>query len=606
MSDDNVDKEEDEVGAGAVDGTGITHKDAFPVEEDDGKSDVFGDANADVLRDGRRKDELMEDFMWHDRNSTLTKEEREHLVTIPWWAGKRVISSDEFEPDLRQDPESWFENRKTRAPFASVEDYFEPQIPEDEWAESIPTTSTRRPFMRRDEELDKNGDPRVPYVSLKVGQVFHDVPIASVSWNIGMGIDIGADYDAGVLFDSTAWENKKIAEALVIGRKVDVKITHVRDPHRYVWAVECELMNVGWLAAALPYYGYPLLHIRPEDQVDVDTYADILKAAGRTAPVVPMVDSERVRKRMDLEPPSAPPREPLGAAAGTGDRNGFAEDFKEVELKVHDPTIESEHKDGIAFYRARNSYFLHRYLWESGEDLASDNPDFMFRNNEDMLPQRSGAPERNEKERQYPLASSFSYWTPTKDKTAARGGRRSRYQPTSELAQKYRKPGIGNLPVSQPREVYGMFDDARSKSEARILAGDLAFPFETRKENIEAMKDAVLMRRRTRREVRRNPEKWKHLIERASKDGKDDDDDDGFSISSHRGKIAEIERKLEPMFEATVDEETGEIRLCGVVDMTSELAEGSALLKDAEVEDVVRFTEKDLDSFIDLDQMDDL
>ena len=138
----------------------------------------------------------MGDFMWGKKEAEMTEEEKKHLVTIPWWAGKRVLSSDEFEPDLKQDPESWFEKRKTRAPFASVEDYFDPQIPEDEWAESVPATSSRRPFMRREEELDKDGSPRLPYVSLRAGQVFHDVPIASVGWNIGVGIDIGADYDA--------------------------------------------------------------------------------------------------------------------------------------------------------------------------------------------------------------------------------------------------------------------------------------------------------------------------------------------------------------------------------------------------------------------------
>ena len=569
--------------------------------EDDGRSDVFGDARRDVLRDGRRKEEVMGDFMWGKKEAEMTEEEKKHLVTIPWWAGKRVLSSDEFEPDLKQDPESWFEKRKTRAPFASVEDYFDPQIPEDEWAESVPATSSRRPFMRRGEELDKDGSPRLPYVSLRAGQVFHDVPIASVGWNIGVGIDIGADYDAGVAFESTAWENEKIAEELTVGRRVDVRITHVRDPHRYVWAVECELLNVGWLAAALPYYGYPLLHIRPEDQVDVDTYADVMQAAGRTAPIVPMVHSDRVQRRIDFEPPSAAPREPVGGSdADRAAPVAFAEDFREVELKVHDPTVARENKTGIEFHRARNSYFLHRHLWESGEELASDNPDFMFRNNEDMLPERAGAPSRPAKEEQYPLADSFTYWT---ERPARGAGGRRRYRPSSEIAQKYRRPGIGNLPVPLPRAVPDALDAARTVSEARALAGDLPFPFETRKENVAVMKDAVVMRRRTRRHVRRNPERWRHLIERAPADGEEEEEE--VAVGS-RASIAEIERKLEPMFEATVDEETGEIRLTGVVDVSSELAEGNVRRKDAEVEDVVRFTEKDIETFVDLDEMDDL
>lgn len=164
--------------------------------EEDTSSDVFGDENNEVLRDGRLKADVMKNFMWNEANDAQQRTDAENLVTVPWWAGKRIMSTIELEPDLQKDPNSWFEPRQNAPPFNSLD--FDPNDEETyQYAEAVVTNSTRRPHMRREgEHLNKHGEPRVQHDSIQIGQKFLNVPIASLSWNIGIGVDIGADYDA--------------------------------------------------------------------------------------------------------------------------------------------------------------------------------------------------------------------------------------------------------------------------------------------------------------------------------------------------------------------------------------------------------------------------
>ena len=568
-------------------------------EDDDGRADVYGDAFNETLRDGRSKAEVMKDFMWTD---TRTEAEKSQEPTVPWWAGRRVMSSNEFEPDLRRDPKSWFEERKEPAPFTSIETAAGGRKSEEQynWMKATTITEVRRPHMRRNEELNKQGEPRVAYTKLDAGMIFKDVPIASKSWNIGIGIDVGADYDAGVLFTSEAWDDDVVQKALEIGKTVDVRITHVRDPHRYIWAVECELLGMDDIVSRLPLLGYPLLHIRPEDQTSLDKLADIIEAAGRPAPVFSMDATERAKDRTQYMKKKA-----------RGTLNGdphelvsFAEDFEEVELILEDPTVRGENIDKIAFYRARNAYFVHRYLWETGEDLGNDCPDFMFRNSipgkVKMHPdevhwshEKRPLPRRPPRSGQYPLTQSYSYWRP-KEVDNDRKKRAARpYTPTAPVAARFKKVGIGNGFVKKDETAAALIEVEQERYEANILAGDTSrYPIELHEEHMELIKDAIVMRRRIRRDIRHNPSAYSHVIPETK------------GAETEEKRFAAIAAKLEPRFETELDVSTGKITLKRVVDIRQQFADASTKKVDeSEYEDVVRFTERDLESFIDIDEI---
>lgn len=569
--------------------------------EEDARADVFGDAMNETLSDGSSKAEVMKDFMWEDKRTELEKQQD---PTVPWWAGRRVVGTAEFEPDLQRDPNSWFEERTEPAPFESVETAIGGREAEAQydWAKAANITEVRRPHMRREAgELSKRGEPRVAHTDLKVGQVFRDVPIASQSWNIGVGIDVGADYDAGVLFLSTAWDDELVQRALAMGAKVDVRVTHVRDPRRYIWALECELLGMDDVVSRLPLLGYPLLHIRPEDQSSLDGFADIIEAAGRKALIHTSDATERAKDRTNYMKRSV-----RGTLYGDPhEAVSFAEDYEEVELVLDDPTAHGFDMDDVEFHRARNAYFVHRYLWETGEALGSDCPDFMFRNTipggARMHPdehhwshEEPMSPQRRSKQDQYPLAPTYSFWRRKDDSDGGREKRAARpYQPSSPLAQRFKRVGIGSGFLRESSRDAALHELRRSRFEASVLADDAELPFDFKEEHVELLKDAIVMRRRIRRDVAQNPGKYAYVLS--------EDETAGVSL---RAQSAIIEDRLEPQFETEVDMATGEVKLKRVVDVRPELEDASiAKDDDSDYDDVVRFTERDLEFFVDIDDL---
>ena len=384
--------------------------------------------------------------------------------------------------------------------------------------------------------------------------------------------------DSGIILKNTVWDDNELKDRFHIGAKVDVEISHVRDPHRYVWALECKLLNVDQYASRLQYLGHPPLHIRPEDQRSVDQYADILEAAGRSAPIIPMDDSEKVKSWRNVM------FDKLSHDPAT--THVFAEDYEEVELQLKDPTISNFDEQDIEFYRARNSYFIHRYLWETGEPLASNNPDFMFRNSIQMHLEIENGPQRMSAEHQYPLTNRYRYWSPKQQYRKPL----KYYEPESEQAARYRKPGLGNDTKPFPFELYAMQKSYCSQAESEILAGHSECPLPAKSEIVDVLNEAILLRRHVRRDVSQNPERFMHLMEDCENIAPTD-------------AIDAITRKLEPQFEAEIDHETGEISLSGVFDMSQIMSE--KVDEGSEQEDVIRFTDQEIESFTTIDDLED-